>query len=142
MPLLDLAHINFRIENPHVSAQKALSAHQGMYSEDSTPAASPGSGSSSVDAEMKRSNSEPMFSTFDSSCHGSSCESPRSPLRSIMKRPSLEDQGTKLVLKRSSSFTKPISALKRVFSRKSSSTRIRFSTTMVWEYDSTDEDDC
>eukprot|EP00961_Rhodomonas_salina_P063218 849510-Rhodomonas_salina.1 len=80
---------------------------------------------------------------FDAICRRdySDAESPIcSPLsalkpNSIMKRTSSSDSVE--APKRTSSFSKPVSVLKRVFSRKSSSsTRVRFSTAMILEYDS------
>eukprot|EP00961_Rhodomonas_salina_P167784 2261850-Rhodomonas_salina.1 len=60
-----------------------------------------------------------------------------------MKRtPSSDSVEAPKALKRTSSFSKPITALKRVFSRKSSSTtRVRFSKAQIWEYDSSDSEE-
>eukprot|EP00961_Rhodomonas_salina_P015612 209484-Rhodomonas_salina.3 len=80
-------------------------------------------------------------------------ESPRSlqssPLRSalrsakqhsILKRASSVPVEEPKELKRALSFSKQMTALKRVFTRKSPSAanRVRFSQALIWEYDSSD----
>eukprot|EP00961_Rhodomonas_salina_P206808 2791770-Rhodomonas_salina.1 len=81
-------------------------------------------------------------SDADSTMSCSPVSSPMGALKpnSIMKRTSSADKVE--APKRTSSFSKPITALKRVFSRRSSSgTRVRFSKVLIWEYDSSDSEE-
>eukprot|EP00961_Rhodomonas_salina_P087235 1173110-Rhodomonas_salina.2 len=69
---------------------------------------------------------------------GAECSSPRSPRspRSILRTASTDSKVEEV--KRTSSFSRPVSALRRAFSRKCkrSATRVRFSKAHIWEYDS------
>eukprot|EP00961_Rhodomonas_salina_P243416 3289234-Rhodomonas_salina.1 len=88
------------------------------------------------DAIARRADSD-----ADSTMSCSPVSSPMSALKpnSIMKRTPSADSVE--VPKRTSSFSKPITALKRVFSRKFSATRVRFSKALIWEYDSSDSEE-